>query len=132
VAIFKENSNEIEWQAWGKGALPWPADLPFEEFPSWHVLNTQEPLYIDDWNPQERFPRLKAWAEKIGVLIGSVVRVPLTTPHRRLGLFGIACDRPNVYNTEDIGFLRLVGRVVAFAIDDGLNLRRVCNQRRAE
>jgi GAF domain-containing protein len=79
-----------------------------------------------------RRPRLKAWAEKIGVLIGSVVRVPLTTPHRRLGLFGIACDRPNVYNTEDIGFLRLVGRVVAFAIDDGLNLRRVCNQRRAE
>jgi formate hydrogenlyase transcriptional activator len=124
VAIFKENSNEIEWQAWGKGALPWPADLPFEEFPSWHVLNTQEPLYIDDWNRQERFPRLKEWAEKIGVLIGSVVRVPLTTPHRRLGLFGIACDQPNVYNTEDIGFLRLVGRVVAFAIDDGLNLRR--------
>jgi PAS domain S-box-containing protein len=30
----------------------------------------------------------------------------------------------NVYSSDDISFLRLVGRVVAFAIDDNFNLRR--------
>jgi PAS domain-containing protein len=28
------------------------------------------------------------------------------------------------YSSEDIGFLRLIGRVVAFAIDDNFNLRQ--------
>jgi len=50
--------------------------------------------------------------------------VPLTTPHRRLGVFGISRDTVNPFSEEDISFLRLVGRVVAFALDDGLNLRR--------
>jgi PAS domain-containing protein len=29
-----------------------------------------------------------------------------------------------VYSSDDISFLRLIGRVVAFAIDDNFNLRR--------
>jgi formate hydrogenlyase transcriptional activator len=124
VVVFKENSSDIEWRAWGKGHLPFPADMPLEEFPGWHVVNKQEPLYIADWAALEGFPRAKAWAEKIGVILGSVVLVPLTTPHRRLGMFGIVCDLPNAYSLEDIGFLRMIARVVAFAIDDGLNLRR--------
>jgi hypothetical protein len=52
------------------------------------------------------------------------VRVPLTTLHRRLGVFGISRDTVNPFSEEDICFLRLVGRVVAFALDDGLNLSR--------
>jgi len=124
LVVFKENSSDIEWRAWGKGHLPFPADMPLEEFPGWHVVNKQEPLYIADWTALEGFPRAKAWAEKIGVILGSVVLVPLTTPHRRLGMFGIVCDHPNAYSLEDIGFLRMIARVVAFAIDDGLNLRR--------
>jgi hypothetical protein len=30
----------------------------------------------------------------------------------------------NPFREEEIGFLRLIARVVAFALDDGLNLRR--------
>jgi hypothetical protein len=30
VVVFKENSNEIEWQAWGKGPLP-RSDFRLEE-----------------------------------------------------------------------------------------------------
>jgi formate hydrogenlyase transcriptional activator len=55
--------------------------------------------------------------------LGSGVCIPLTTPHRRLGVFGISRDRVNPYSEEDIGFLRLIGRVVAAALDDWLNLR---------
>jgi hypothetical protein len=46
VVVFKENSSDIEWRAWGKGYLPFPADMPLEEFPGWHVVNKQEPQVL--------------------------------------------------------------------------------------
>jgi len=127
--VFKENSKEIEWHAWGKGPLPFP-DLRIEELPSWHVYNSQELLHIAEWSKDERFPGLKEWAARIGVSIGSVARVPLTTPHRRLGTLGIASRVGITYGTEDLDLLRPIARVVTFAIDDGLNLRRASTHKR--
>ena len=56
--------------------------------------------------------------------IGPLVFVPLTTPHRRLGALGMSGSPGTTYSSEDIGFLSLIGRVVAFAIDDNFNLRQ--------
>jgi formate hydrogenlyase transcriptional activator len=122
VLIFKENSSEIEWHGWGTEPVAFP-DLPVEETSSWHVYNTQEPCHIADWDADNTFPRLKRLLENGGPKIGSVIRVPLTTPHRRLGTFGIASRDRNAYRSEDVGFLRLISRGVALAIDDVLNLR---------
>jgi formate hydrogenlyase transcriptional activator len=130
MVIFKEKSTEIEWHAWGKGPLPFP-DLPIEELPEWNVYNSQEPLHIRDWSKDERFSRLKKLGAALGVnagTIGSVIRVPLTTPHRRLGALGIASAPGITYSTDDVAFLQVIARVVAFAIDDGLNLRRAQEQ----
>jgi formate hydrogenlyase transcriptional activator len=121
LTVFKEDSKEIEYLVWGKGVLPFP-DLPIEDSPLWRVMASGDPQHTADWDTEERFPQFKEWAKKMG--LGSGVRVPLTTPHRRLGVFGISRDTVNPFSEEDIGFLRLVGRVVAFALDDGLNLRR--------
>ena len=121
VVVFKENSSEIEYLVWGKGSLPFP-DLPIEEWPMWHAMASDHPQHTADWDTEERFPRFKEWARKMR--LGSGVRVPLTTPHRRLGSYGISRDTVNPFSEEEICFLRLVGLVVAFALDDGLNLRR--------
>jgi formate hydrogenlyase transcriptional activator len=121
LTVFKENSKEIEYLVWGKGSLPFP-DLPVEELPMWQAMASGDPQHTADWDTEERFPQFKKWAQKMG--LGSGVRVPLTTPHRRLGVFGISRDTVNPFSEEDICFLRLIGRVVAFALDDGLNLRR--------
>jgi formate hydrogenlyase transcriptional activator len=126
LMILKENSREIESMVWGKGPLPLP-DLPVEELPTWEAFDSQEPTYIPDWSREHRFPRAKAFCTQTGVKLASSVAVPLTTPHRRLGTFGITSDTVASYSEEDISFLRLIGRVVAFAIDDGLNLRRAQN-----
>ena len=124
IMVFQENAREIEWHAWGKGPLPLP-DMRLEELPGWYVYDTQEPLHIANWNSDERVPpRLKQWASELGIHVGSSIRVPLTTPHRRLGMFGIASRQEVAYSSEDVSFLRLIARVVAFALDDGLNLRR--------
>src|ERR1700728_1907194 len=124
--VFKENSREIEYLVWGKGSVPFP-DLPIEELPMWHAMASGDPQHTADWNTEKRFPQFKEWAQKMR--LGSGVRVPLTTPHRRLGVFGISRDTVNPFSEEDICFLRLVGRVVAFALDDGLNLRRAQSAR---
>jgi formate hydrogenlyase transcriptional activator len=121
LTVFRENSREIEYLVWGKGSLPFP-DLPIEELPMWHAMVSGDPQHTADWDTEERFPQFREWAQKMG--LGSGVRVPLATPHRRLGVFGISRNTVNPFSEEDICFLRLVGRVVAFALDDGLNLRR--------
>ena len=123
VMVLKENSSEIEWHAWGKGPLPFP-DLPKEDLLTWHVYNSPEPLYIPDWYSDERFPILKEFAAEKSIRVGPVIRVPLTTPHRHLGTLGIASAPGVTYSAGDIDFLRLIARVVAFAIDDGINLKR--------
>ena len=123
--VLKENSKEIEYLVWGKGQLPLP-DLPMEELPWWEAVRSRDPQHTADWDTEERYPRFKEWAKKIG--LGSGLRVPLTTPHRRLGVFGINRDTVNPFSEEEISFLELIGRVVAFALDDGLNLRRAQHQ----
>jgi formate hydrogenlyase transcriptional activator len=119
----KENSKEIGSLVWGKGNFPVP-DLPLNEVPVSEVFKRQESIHIPDWGVDERFPRFKEWAKRAGMRLGSSIQVPLTTPHRHLGAFGITSDVVVNYTAEDIGFLRLIARVVAFAVDDGLNLKR--------
>src|SRR5579872_4203185 len=123
--VLEANSSQIECLAWGKGPLP-VSDLTIEDTPTWHAMASNEPQHTADWDIEERYPRFKLWAKKLG--LGSSVRVPLTTPHRRLGVFGIIRDTVNPFNEEEISFLYLIGRVVAFALDDGLNLRRAQHQ----
>ena len=122
LVVLKENSREIEYGVWGKGPTPLP-DLPIEELPTWETLDSQVALHIADWNAEQRFPRYKEWAIRTGIKLGSGVLIPLTTPHRRLGTLAINSDTVRPCGTEDIAFVELIARVVAFAIDDGLNLR---------
>lgn len=124
LVVLKENSKEIEDLVWGKGSMPL-SDLPMEELPTWAGISSQDPQHTPDWDTEERFPRFKEYAKTIGT--GSSIRVPLTTPHRRVGVLGLVRDKVDPFGDEDIGFLHLVARVVAFALDDGLNLRRAQN-----
>lgn len=123
VVVFKDNSKEIEWHVWGKGPIAFP-DLPIEETSMWHVYHTQEPLHIADYNGDQRFPRLRQLLAEAGVELGSLVRVPLTTAHRRLGTLGIASEQRNAYTCDDVKFFGLLARGVALAVDDGLNLKK--------
>src|SRR3989449_8548719 len=123
--VLKENSTEIESLLGGKSPIPIP-DLPMQELPTWAAINSRDPQHTPDWDAEERFPRFREYAKKIR--LGSSIRVPLITPHRPLGVFGIIRDTVNPFSEEEISFLGLIGRVVAFALDDGLNLRRAQHQ----
>jgi formate hydrogenlyase transcriptional activator len=121
IAVLKENSTEIEYRVRGKGDVALP-DLPMEELPIWEAIAGPNPVHVVDWLGEHRSARFKQWVKQIG--FGSGISIPLSTPHRRLGTLGIARDKLEPFSDEDLGFLRLIGRVVAFALDDGLNLKR--------
>ena len=127
IIVYKENSAEIEWAVVGseKSLISAYAEVPVQERPSWRAYATQEPFHIADWDADERVPaRFKQGIAAQGLQIGPLAFVPLTTPHRRLGALGMSGHPGTVYSSEDIGLLRLIGRVVAFAIDDNFNLRQ--------
>src|ERR1700756_4329037 len=127
IVVYRENSDEVEWAVVGreKNLIAAYADVPVQQRPSWQAYTTQEPFHIRDWNTDERVPaRLKEGIAAQGLDVGPLIFVPLTTPHRRLGALGMSGPLGAVYNSDDVGFLRLIGRVVAFAIDDNFNLRR--------
>jgi len=126
IIVYKENSAEVEWAVLGpeKSLVSVYSDVPIQERPSWRAYATQEPFHIADWDADESVPiYLKQGLAAKGIEIGPLVFVPLTTPHRRLGALGMSGAPGTVYGSDDISFLRLIGRVVAFAIDDNFNLR---------
>jgi formate hydrogenlyase transcriptional activator len=127
IIVYKQNSTEVEWAVLGaeKSLISAYADVPIDDRPSWRAYATQEPFHIANWDADERVPPpLKQGIAAQGLKIGPQVFVPLTTPHRPLGALGMSGRPETVYTSEDIGFLRLIGRVVAFAIDDNFNLRQ--------
>ena len=127
IIVYKENSTEVEWAVLGreKSLISVYANVPVQQRPSWHAYLTQTPFHISDWNADERVPAgLKQGLAAQGIEIGPLVFVPLTTPHRRLGALGMSGAPRTVYSPDDISFLQLIGRVVAFAIDDNFNLRQ--------
>ena len=125
LTVLKENSKEIEYRASGKRDLSFP-DLPMEELPIWEAISSPDPLRVVHWDAEERSSRFKQWTKEMG--IGSGVSVLMTTPHRRLGVLGIVRYKTSPFSDDDLGFLALIARVVAFALDDGLNLRRSLHQ----
>jgi formate hydrogenlyase transcriptional activator len=126
IAVLKENSKEVEYRVRGKGDVALP-DLPMEELPIWEAIASPDPVRVVDWRGEQRSPRFKQWVKQMG--FGSGISIPLSTPHRRLGTLGIARDKWEPFSDEDLGFLRLIARVVAFALDDGLNLKRAQDAR---
>src|SRR5580658_1693631 len=127
IVVYKENSTEVEWAVVGreKSLVSAYADVPVQRRPSWQAYTRQEPIYIREWNTDEGVPsRLKQGIAAQGLEVGPLVFVPLTTPQRRLGALGMSGHPGISYSSDDISFLRLIGRVVAFAIDDNFNLKR--------
>jgi len=127
IVLYTENSDEVEWAVVEreKKIAATYADVPVQERPSWQAYKTQEPFHIRDWDTDERVPaNLKKGVAALGLEVGPLVFVPLTTPDRRLGALGVSGPLGTVYTSEDVGFLQLIGRVVALRISDSFNLRQ--------
>jgi formate hydrogenlyase transcriptional activator len=121
VIVFKEGSSEVLWHSIGAGPFP-PSDVPMEQTTFWWVHQQQQPLCIADWKRDERFAVRREVLKKLGTEYRSLCRLPLRTPHCRLGVFSVASSHAHDYSQEDLRFLSRVADQVALAIANALNL----------
>jgi len=119
LIVFKEGTSEVLWHSIGAGQLP-PPDVPMEETTCWWVHQQQQPFCIADWKRDDRFAVRREALKKLGFEYRSLCRVPLRTPHRRLGMFSIASSRPHDYSEDEIRFLSQVADQVAIYVENGL------------
>ena len=125
IVVYEENSEETGWAVFGqeKKLVAVYANTPVQQRPSWQAYATQEPVYIRDWDTDPRLHvPLKQGIVDHGLDIAPLIFVPMTTAHRRLGALGMSGLPGTTYSTQDISFLRLIGRVVATALSDTFNL----------
>jgi formate hydrogenlyase transcriptional activator len=124
IAQYDEATNEILWNACElcshEGQITVPNAPADETITKW-VYERQESLVIPSLERETRFPRLVAFLREKG--FHSVCALPLTTVHRRIGVFAVASKLPEAYSQEEVRFLTLVAGQMALAVDDALNFQ---------
>ena len=124
VLILDPDTQAVRWRMFhapGRneevGEIP---EFALHETPSGWVYANQAPLVIHDWSLETRYPRMREYLEPFG--IRSTCVLPLTTVHRRVGVFSIGVSRPQAYSADEVQFLSLVADHFALAIDNAWNL----------
>ena len=119
--LYDEVLNKIEMrilEVLNGSGLVLPADLRAEDTITWWVYHNQKPVIISSPTEETRFVRIMELYKQFGVQ--SMVVLPLTTAHRRLGGFGFGSEHPAAYSAEEVRYLSLVADQVALAVDNAL------------
>ena len=120
VFIYKQGTSEVLWRAAGAERTP-EHGIPMEETPAWWVYQNQHRLIIGDWDQDDRFSALKSTLNARRIEVRSVCVLPLTMPHRRLGVLGMASLRPHAYSDREVTFLSMLADGLALAIDNAFH-----------
>ncbi|HSE24080.1 MAG TPA: sigma 54-interacting transcriptional regulator [Pyrinomonadaceae bacterium] len=102
-----ETCQPSEWES--------PSEVPIEGSIAGTVWKTQEPIIVRDLDHEDRFPVAKKLQTSNPVK--SVISLPLTTAHQKLGVLNIWSDRVGAYDEFDLEFAELVASQVAVAIE---------------
>jgi formate hydrogenlyase transcriptional activator len=93
-------------------------DIPIEETTVWSVYQERKPLWVEDWQQDER-PNVRKEAESTaGAGYRSLCRLPLRTHEGCAGVLSLATSRPYRYSDHEIRLLLLVSTQVAMIVDN--------------
>ena len=128
LIVFKEGTSEVLWHSIGAGQFPTP-DVPMEETTYWWVYQQKQPLYISDWQRDDRFAARREALKKLDFEYRSLCRLPLRTPFGPIGVLSFASFQPHEYSEEEIRFLSRTADQVSLAVSNALHLE---NSRRTQ
>ena len=123
IAQFDESSNKIRWHLCSACRQPkeTPDQIDREETLASYVYREQQIVSFGTLEGDTRFPQTVAILRQTG--LHSVLALPLTTAHRRLGSVVIASVMRNAYSEEQVRFCDLVADQIALAMDDAINFQ---------
>jgi formate hydrogenlyase transcriptional activator len=132
VHIINSETHAVEWRMFDapgrndefyapgrKDEIDLP-DFGPDDSPTGTVYASQKPMVIQDWTHETRFTGLRDFLKQYD--IRSSCLLPLTTVHRRIGVFATGTSQANAYSPEDVEFLSMVADHLALALDSALNL----------
>jgi formate hydrogenlyase transcriptional activator len=103
-----------------------PQDVPMEGSIAGWVWKNQDAVVIRDLENDDRFPYAKILLTRP---VKSIVSVPLTTVHQRLGVVNFWSDKLGAYDDLDIEFVKLVGAQIAVAVEAQCYQHRLARER---
>ena len=118
VILHEKDANRVHCRSLATQQISSEA-MP-EESLFWCVYKHQQALWIADCDTQEGCPASQK-LRNLELGYRSFYGLPLNTPHRRLGVFGLASVQPNSLTVEDVDFLNHVAGQLALAIDNWLS-----------
>src|SRR5262249_7299786 len=96
IVILEPGDGETNWRSFGDEQLA-PLDAPMEETTVWSVYQEQRPIWVVDWQYDERLAVQKE-GHNAGIGYRSLCRLPLRTSQGRLGVLSLASSRRHVYS----------------------------------
>jgi GAF domain-containing protein len=115
LIAFKDGTSEILWHSVGTGEFP-PPDVPVEETTYWWVHHQNQPLFISDWNQDERFALRREALKRLGFEYRSLCRLPLSALGCSIGVLSFASSHPHFFSEEEMRFLSLAAGLVSLAV----------------
>ena len=115
LIVFKEGTSQVLWHSIGIGEFP-PQDVPTEETTYWWVYQQNQPLFISDWDQDERFAGRREALKRIGFEYRSLCRLPLCALGCSIGVLSFASFRPHLFSEEETHFLSLAAGLVSLAV----------------
>lgn len=126
VVIYKNDGNEVQWRSSTEEQTA-VKDVPIEETVLGWVHRSQQPLWIADCDADEGHAVAGQRLKNLDLGYRSFCGLPLSTPYRRIGVFGLASLQPNSFTAEDVAFLSQVASQLAMAIDNWLAHRDIAD-----
>jgi formate hydrogenlyase transcriptional activator len=119
IVMFDQADGAGGWKSYGVEELARP-EIPVEETTVWSVYQAQRPLWVVDWQEDERLAVRKEAENAMGVEYRSLCRLPLCAPSGCFGVLSIAGSLPYSYSEQDTRFLLLAADQVALGLANSL------------
>src|SRR5215470_8731472 len=114
IVILDPGDDEANCKSLGDEQLT-RLDVPVEDTTVWSVFQDQQPLWVVDWQHDERPAVQKEGHSASGVGYRSLCRLPLRTPQGCLGVLSLASSRRHNYADHE-SYLLLAADQVALGV----------------
>jgi formate hydrogenlyase transcriptional activator len=115
IVVLDSRDNEAEWRSFGDDQLASPG-AAMEQSTVWSVFDKQQPLWVEDWQLDERAAVQKEGHSAIGIGYRSLCRLPLCTPQGCLGVLSVAGLTRHSYCDQEVRLLLLAADQVALGM----------------